>query len=45
LDATRYFDAFMEYAKVGPENILVRIGVANRGPERADADVLPTAWP
>jgi hypothetical protein len=28
----RYFDVFMEYAKAGPEDILVRITAANRGP-------------
>ena len=30
----RYFDVFVEYAKAGPEDILVRITAANRGPER-----------
>ena len=30
----RYFDVFVEYAKDGPEDILVRITAANRGPER-----------
>jgi Glycosyl hydrolase family 63 C-terminal domain len=43
-DAQRYFDVFVEYAKAGPEDILVRIEVANRGPERAELDVLPTLW-
>ena len=40
----RYFDVFVEYAKAGPEDILVRIEAANRGPERAELDVLPTLW-
>ncbi|HEX9289405.1 MAG TPA: glucosidase [Anaeromyxobacteraceae bacterium] len=40
----RYFDVFVEYAKAGPEDILVRIEVANRGPDRAELDVLPTLW-
>jgi hypothetical protein len=40
----RYFDVFVEYAKAAPEDILVRIEVANRGPERAEVDVLPTLW-
>src|SRR6267143_2430254 len=31
----RYFDVFGEYAKDGPEDILVRITAANRGPEAA----------
>jgi len=43
-DENRYFDIFVEYAKAGPEDILMRISVANRGPERADLDLLPTLW-
>src|SRR6202789_1300545 len=30
----RYFDVFVEYAKQGPEDILIQISVANRGPDR-----------
>ena len=40
----RYFDVFVEYAKAAPEDILVRITVANRGPEAATIHVLPTLW-
>ena len=40
----RYFDVFVEYAKAGVEDILVRITVHNRGPETAQLDVLPTIW-
>jgi Glycosyl hydrolase family 63 C-terminal domain len=40
----RYFDVFVEYAKQGPEDILVRITVHNRGPEAASLRVLPTLW-
>jgi len=40
----RYFDVFVEYAKDGPEDILVRITAANRGPETAELHVLPTLW-
>jgi hypothetical protein len=40
----RYFDVVVEYAKGGPEDILVRIEIANRGPDRAELDVLPTLW-
>jgi hypothetical protein len=40
----RYFDVFVEYAKAGPEDILVRITAANRGPEAADLHLLPTLW-
>ena len=40
----RYFDVFVEYAKEGPEDILIRIHVHNRGPEDAELHVLPTLW-
>jgi hypothetical protein len=40
----RYFDVFVEYAKAAPEDILVRLTIANRGPERAALHVLPTLW-
>jgi Mannosylglycerate hydrolase MGH1-like glycoside hydrolase domain len=40
----RYFDVFVEYAKDGPEDILVRIRAVNRGPEAAELHVLPTLW-
>ncbi len=40
----RYFDVFIEYAKAGPEDILVKITAINRGPEAADLHLLPTLW-
>ena len=40
----RYFDVFIEYAKEGPEDILVKISAVNRGPEAADLHLLPTFW-
>ncbi|MGH7331421.1 MAG: MGH1-like glycoside hydrolase domain-containing protein, partial [Candidatus Rokuibacteriota bacterium] len=40
----RYFDVFVEYAKGGPEDILVRITAVNRGPAAAELHVLPTLW-
>jgi hypothetical protein len=43
-DEDRYFDVFVEYAKATPEDILIRITVANRGPEAAHLDLLPTIW-
>ncbi|HKF42747.1 MAG TPA: glucosidase [Thermoanaerobaculia bacterium] len=43
-DDGRYFDVFAEYAKGAPDDILVRITIANRGPEAAKLDVLPTLW-
>jgi Glycosyl hydrolase family 63 C-terminal domain len=43
-DGNRYFDVFAEYAKAGPDDILVKITVANRGPEAASLELLPTLW-
>ena len=43
-DENRYFDVFVEYAKAGPEDILVRITAANRGPDAAELHLLPTIW-
>jgi len=43
-DQDRYFDVFAEYAKGGPEDILVQITAANRGPEKAELHLLPTLW-
>jgi hypothetical protein len=43
-DDNRYFDVFAEYAKAGPDDIAVRITVANRGPEDATLHLLPTLW-
>jgi hypothetical protein len=43
-DDDRYFDVFVEYAKAGPEDILIRIEAINRGPEAAELHLLPTLW-
>jgi hypothetical protein len=43
-DEDRYFDVFVEYAKAGPDDLGVRISVANRGPEEATLHLLPTLW-
>jgi hypothetical protein len=43
-DDGRYFDVFAEYAKTSPDDVLIRITVANRGPETARLDLLPTLW-
>ena len=40
----RYFDVFAEYAKASPDDLLVKITVANRGPETAALHLLPTLW-
>jgi len=43
-DDDRYFDVVVEYAKASPEECLVRITVANRGPDAATIHLLPTLW-
>ncbi|MFA6162779.1 MAG: glucosidase [Methylobacter sp.] len=43
-DEDRYFDVFVEYAKADAEDILIKISIANRGPEAAPLHVLPTLW-
>jgi hypothetical protein len=43
-DEDRYHDVFVEYAKDGPQDILVRITVCNRGAQAATLHVLPTIW-
>jgi hypothetical protein len=43
-DDDRYFDVFVEYAKADDEDILIKITIANRGPEAASINVLPTVW-
>jgi hypothetical protein len=40
----RYFDVFVEYAKDGPDDLLVKVSVHNRGPEPARLRLLPTLW-
>jgi hypothetical protein len=43
-EENRYFDVFTEYAKASPDDILIKITVANRGPVEADLALLPTVW-
>ena len=43
-EGNRYFDVFVEYAKRSPNDILISITVANRGPEKAVLHLLPTLW-
>lgn len=40
----RYWDIFAEYSKNTPDDILIKITVANRGPKTARVHVLPTLW-
>src|SRR5712691_678821 len=44
LDDDRFFDVEVEYAKAGPEDIVVRITATNRGPDPAPLHLLPTLW-
>ncbi len=43
-EQSRYFDVVVEYAKAGPDDILIQLTVANRGPEAATVHLLPTLW-
>src|ERR1043166_5730162 len=43
-DANAYFDVYVEYAKASPNDILIAITVANRGPAPAPLHLLPTLW-
>jgi len=43
-DENRYFDVFIEYAKVAPDDILIRVEAINRGPEPAELHLIPTIW-
>ena len=40
----RYFDVIAEYAKASPDDLVIAITVANRGPVAAPISVLPTLW-
>src|SRR3954468_21876336 len=43
-DRDRYFDVVVEYAKAGPEDVLVEITAHNRGPDAAELHLLPQLW-
>ena len=43
-DEDRYFDVVVEYAKAGPEDILMLVTAHNRGPDAATLHLLPTLW-
>ncbi|MFN8572994.1 MAG: hypothetical protein U0132_13175 [Gemmatimonadaceae bacterium] len=44
LDGDRYFDVVAEYAKEGPDDVLIRLTVHNRAPDAHTLDLLPTLW-
>ena len=43
-DQSRYFDCDIEYAKAQENDILIRIRVTNRGPDRESLHIIPTLW-
>jgi hypothetical protein len=43
-DDDRYFDAFVEYARAGVDDILMQVTVHNRGGEDAPLHLLPQLW-
>jgi hypothetical protein len=43
-DDDRYIDVFVEYAKAGPDGLLMQVTVHNRGPEAAVIHLLPQLW-
>ncbi len=43
-DGGRYLDVLVEYAKAAPDDILIRLTLANRGPEAVTTHLLPTLW-
>ena len=43
-DEDRFFDVTVEYAKVDPTDLLIRITAVNRGPDPAPLHMLPTLW-
>lgn len=43
-DENRYFDVFIEYAKVSPEDILINITAFNRGRQESELHLVPQIW-
>ena len=43
-DDNRYFDVIAEYAKAAPDDIVIRLTIANRASEPATLHLLPTLW-
>ena len=40
----RYFDVLVEYVKADQDDILIRVTIANRGPDAEVLHLLPTLW-
>ena len=43
-DEDRYYDVFVEYAKASAEDLLIKISITNRGPEKQTLHLLPNLW-
>ena len=43
-DDDRYFDVFVEVAKAGTDDLLIRVTAHNRGPDPAAIHLLPQIW-
>ena len=43
-DDDKYFDVYVEYAKIDAEDIMIRIKIFNRGDEEANLNVIPQLW-
>jgi hypothetical protein len=43
-DEDRYWDVTVDYAKAAPEDLCLRVGIRNAGPDAATLHVLPTLW-
>ena len=43
-DGDRYWDVTAQYAKASPDDILIRLTIANRGPSPARLHLLPILW-
>lgn len=43
-DDNKYFDIFIEYAKIDEEDIIIKASIYNRGKEDAFLAILPTIW-
>jgi hypothetical protein len=40
----RYFDVFVTYARISPDDVCIRINAINRGPEAAELHLIPQLW-
>jgi hypothetical protein len=43
-DENKYFDVYIEYAKVNSDDLFIKVEIVNRGEDAAEITVLPTLW-